>query len=66
MLVFDRAGTSLIAAQSDALAVVDLERRTTRRIPVRDARVVAAFDDQIWIATDVALVRFEWETKQNG
>ena len=60
-LVFERAGQALIAMDPDAISVVELGAggRTTR-IPIRDARAVAAFADQLWVAThDDQLVRMD-------
>ena len=60
-VTFDRAGRRLLAIEPDAIAVVDLARNTTRRIAHAGARVVAGFDDQIWLATrDDELVRLDY------
>ncbi|HEY0482864.1 MAG TPA: ATP-binding protein [Kofleriaceae bacterium] len=59
-LTFDRAGRALIALESDAVSCVELASSTTIRIPVENARAVAGFDDQIWIAThDDRLLRVD-------
>jgi len=59
-LTFDRAGRALIALESDAVSFVELASSTTIRIPVDNARAVAGFDDQIWIAThDDRLLRVD-------
>jgi hypothetical protein len=50
-LRFDRAGTSLIAAEPDGIAVVELATHTTTRIAIADARSAAGFGDELWIAT---------------
>jgi len=60
-LVFDRTGQTLIAVEPDAISIVELgaDGQTTR-LPIRDARVVAAFADQLWIAThDDQLARID-------
>jgi len=60
-LVFDRAGQALIAAERDAISIVDLRPGgATTRLPIRDARAIAGFTDQLWIAThDDQLVRVD-------
>jgi hypothetical protein len=59
-LTFDRAGRALITLESDAVSLVELTSSTTIRIPVDNARAVAGFDDQIWIAThDDRLLRVD-------
>jgi len=59
-VTFDRAGRALIALESDAVSFVELASSTTIRIPVDNARAVAGFDDQIWIAThDDRLLRVD-------
>jgi hypothetical protein len=51
-LVFDRAEKMLISAEPDAISIVDLGASgQTMRLPIRDARAVTAFADQLWIAT---------------
>lgn len=51
-LVFDRAGRALIAIAPDTVSIVELGGAgQTTRLPIRDARAVAAFVDQLWIAT---------------
>ncbi|MEO7732759.1 MAG: hypothetical protein ABIY55_17445, partial [Kofleriaceae bacterium] len=50
-LTFDRAGRLLIAADPDGLAIIDLAASHTTRLAIRDVRAVAAFYDQLWIAT---------------
>lgn len=58
-LCFDRAGTRLLVVEPQAISVVDVAARRTTRLPAFvDARAVAGFDDQLWIATrDDQLVR---------
>jgi len=60
-LVFDRSGQTLIATEPEAISIIELDAGgQTRRLPIRDARAVAAFDDQLWIAThDNELVRID-------
>jgi len=60
-LTFDRAGQSLIALEPDAISIVDLGvSKGTSRFAMRDARAVAGFDDQVWIAThDDQLIRLD-------
>src|SRR6185503_8023288 len=51
-LVFDRPGQRLVAVDPDAIAVVELyPAGQTTRLAIRDARAVAAFADQLWVAT---------------
>ena len=58
---FDRAGRRFVTIERDAIAVVDLARSETRRIECTDARAVAAFDQQLWIATAAdQLVRMDY------
>ena len=60
-MAFDRSGQTLIAAAREAILIIELDAggRTTR-LPIRDARAVAAFPDQLWIAThDDQLVRVD-------
>ena len=58
-LAFDRAGKRLHVIEADAVAVVDLERSQTVRIPEAHARAVIGFDQEIWIATcEDRLVRY--------
>jgi hypothetical protein len=60
-LVFERAGRALVAIDPDAISVVELGAAGhTRRIPIPRARAVAAFADQLWIAShDDQLVRVD-------
>ena len=59
-LGFDRAGTQLIVGEPDAIAVVEIASGKTCRLPYTDARAIAGFDDQVWIAThDDQLVRVD-------
>lgn len=60
-LAFDRAGKTLIAAERDAISIIELggDGQTTR-LPIHDARAIAAFVDQLWIVThDDRLVRVD-------
>jgi len=51
-LVFDRTGQTLVTVEPDAISVTQLVARgQTMRLPTNNARTVAAFDDQVWIAT---------------
>jgi ATPase family associated with various cellular activities (AAA) len=66
-LVFDRSGQTLIAIDPDAIAVVALATGQTRRLAIRDARAVAGFADQLWIAThDDLLLRLDPTGRQLG
>jgi hypothetical protein len=60
-LVFERAGQVLVAVEPDAISVVELGAAShARRIPIPRARAVAAFADQLWIAShDDQLVRVD-------
>jgi hypothetical protein len=62
-LVFDRAGQRLVAVDPDAIAVVELRASgSTTRLAIRDARAVAAFADQLWVATrDDELARLDYD-----
>jgi hypothetical protein len=51
-LVFDRTGQTLVAVEPDVISVVELGAGgQTTRFPIHDARAVAAFADQLWVAT---------------
>jgi hypothetical protein len=58
-LCFDRAGTRLVVVEPEAIAIVDVAAHPTTRLPFFvDARAVAGFEHQLWIATrDDQLVR---------
>ena len=59
-LVFDRAGQRLVAVEPDAVSVIELGGGRTTRLPIRGARAVAAFADQLWVATqDDQLARID-------
>jgi hypothetical protein len=59
-LSFDRAGNHLLVIEPDAIVVVDVPDGRTLRLPYANARAVAGFDDQLWIAThDDHLVRVD-------
>jgi hypothetical protein len=59
-LCFDRSGNRLAIVDREAVSIVDLASSRTRRLAHADARAVAAFDDQIWIATSGdELARFD-------
>ena len=66
-LCFDRSGRHLIAAEPDAISIVALEQGLTTRLAITDARSVAGFDDQLWIAThEDRLVRVDHEGRSLG
>ena len=59
-LCFDRSGQRLAVVDRDGIAIVDIEHSRTRRLEQADARAVAVFDDQLWIATsDDHLLRLD-------
>jgi len=60
-LAFDRTGQTLVAVEPDAISIVELgPGGQTTRLPIREARAVAAFADQLWIAThDDQLARID-------
>jgi ATPase family associated with various cellular activities (AAA) len=59
-MVFDRTGQTLVAREPDAISVIRFDRDQTTRLPFQRARAIAAFDDQLWIATcDDQLVRVD-------
>jgi hypothetical protein len=56
-----------VTIESDGIAVVDLARSETRRIERCDARAIAAFDTQLWIATTTdQLVRIDYTGREVG
>lgn len=59
LLQFTRDGRTLIVGEVDALTIIDLYRDARRRIEIgAPIRSIAAFADQLWIATeDLALFR---------
>src|SRR5262249_47497492 len=50
-LIFDRTGQTLVAVEPDALSVIKLGAGQTTMVSIRGARAVAAFADQLWVAT---------------
>jgi hypothetical protein len=59
-LVFSRSGRHLIAAEPDGISIVDRDHSRTTRLAIANARAVAGFDDQVWIAShDDQLIRTE-------
>jgi hypothetical protein len=50
-MVFDRTGQTLVAMEPDAISIIRFDSGQTTRLPFQHARAVAAFDDQVWIAT---------------
>jgi acyl-CoA reductase-like NAD-dependent aldehyde dehydrogenase len=50
-LCFDRSGRRLLALDATGVSVIEVATRHTTHLPCANARAVAGFDDQIWIAT---------------
>ena len=61
-LCFDRAGRQLIVAEPDAISLVEIESGRAVRLPIQDARAVAGFESELWIAThEDKLVRVAYD-----
>jgi hypothetical protein len=48
---FTRDGRTLVVAEPDAVTLVELPGDGRRRISIPDVQAVAAFEDQVWVAT---------------
>jgi hypothetical protein len=60
VLSFSRSGRHFAAIEPDMVVLFDLARSTSTRVKVGDARTLACFDDQIWIAARDQLVRVDF------
>ncbi len=56
LLQFTRDGRTLVVGDPDAVTLVELRGDQRRRIPVTDVQAVAAFSDQVWVATRVGVL----------
>src|SRR5215468_4327247 len=66
-LQFTRDGRSLAVAEPDAVTLVDARRDSRRRIAIPGVQALAAFADQLWVATHAgALVRFASDGSRIG
>jgi hypothetical protein len=64
-LQFTRDGRTLAVAEADAVTLVELHGEGRRRIPISGVQAVAAFADQVWVATRTgALIRLASDGRQ--
>ena len=66
VLSFSRSGRHFAAIEPDMVVLFDLARSTSTRVMVSDARTLACFDDQIWIAARDQLVRVDFSGRVLG
>src|SRR4051812_28332347 len=52
-LQFTRDGSHLVVANHQSITIVELRGDRRRRVEVADIQAIAAFTDQIWVATTV-------------
>jgi hypothetical protein len=64
-LQFTRDGSTLVVAEPDGVTFVELRGDSRRRVAISGVQAVAAFADQVWVATRTgALVRFGTDARQ--
>lgn len=64
-LQFTRDGRTLVAAEPDAVVLIEVRGGARRRIAISDVQAVAAFADQVWVATQAgALIRLARDGRQ--
>lgn len=64
-LQFTRDGRTLIVAEPDAVTLVELRDDTRRQIAIPGVQAVAAFADQVWVATQAgAVIRLARDGRQ--
>ena len=64
-LQFTRDGRTLVVAEPDAVTLVELRDDTRRRIAIPGVQSVAAFADQVWVATQAgAVIRLARDGRQ--
>ncbi len=63
---FSRSGRHFAAIETDVVVLFDLARSTSTRVKVGDARTLACFDDQMWIAAGDQLVRVDFSGRVLG
>ncbi|HWU90319.1 MAG TPA: hypothetical protein VN253_23805, partial [Kofleriaceae bacterium] len=56
-LQFTRDGSTLVTVESDALTLIELRGDISRRIDIPGIQSVAAFSDQVWVATRIGALR---------
>jgi hypothetical protein len=62
---FTRDGRTLVLAEPDAVTLVELRGDGCRRIPISGVQAVAAFADQVWVATRTGvLIRLARDGRQ--
>jgi hypothetical protein len=63
---FSRSGRHFATIEPDVVVLFDLARSTSTRVKVCDARTLACFDDQMWIAARDQLVRVDFNGRVLG
>jgi len=66
-LQFSRAGNVLVVAGADGVEFVDLRHSGGQEVPIADVQAVAAFGDQVWVATcNGVLIRLGLDGRRLG
>src|SRR5512140_2011664 len=64
-LQFTRDGRTLVVVEPDAVTLIELRDDARQRIALPGAQAIAAFADQIWVATRAgAVIRFARDGRQ--